>query len=420
MKWIMSSMVAITLFAILVQSCKKDDPTAFTLTSLTAGGVDLNGATSASGVPTDGDIIATFSTAVDGSTANSSNITLIRQYDSSPITVTVTTSGSTVTISPDAPLGNGSLYELSMAGLKSSDGQSLTTVTRTFTTDGIFAPAGAIAFWNFEDNADDLVSGAYNSVGVTDVAYVTGRNTNAGKAASFNGTTSLIQIPNAATLENTSNFSLSFWILGDTLGHTNASGGLKGNFVMGAGFFRGFEIEMGGKFDWCKLGASYSYTGGVTPTAANDFFFNGDGMSKDNGGWQGIVYEKDLTSSGGVTGLVQGKWAHIVITYEGATRLRSMYINGELMETDNFNLWPAGDPFVTATGLMFEPGATDLGPNFVFGFASDPSTTFWADTDFGDYAKPEANHFKGMLDDVLIYHQVISQEEITLMYNSGK
>ncbi|MEP7128625.1 MAG: Ig-like domain-containing protein, partial [Chitinophagales bacterium] len=127
MKWIMSSVVAIALFAIIFQSCKKDEPTAFTLSSLTAGGVDLNGASSATGVPNDGDIIATFSTDVDGSTANSTNITLVRQYDGSPITVTVTTSGSTVTIAPDAELGNGSLYELSMAGLKSSDGQSLTT-----------------------------------------------------------------------------------------------------------------------------------------------------------------------------------------------------------------------------------------------------------------------------------------------------
>jgi hypothetical protein len=418
---ILSALLAIGIFATVMVGCKKDDEvTSITLSTLTAGGVDLNGATSATGVPVDANIVATFSTDVDAGTANTSTITLVREYDNSNVPITVSTSGKTVTIDPVDPLGDGTLYELTVGAIKSSGGLAFSSTTRTFTTAGFFAPSGAIAAWNFDDNADDIITGAYSATSVTAITYATGRNATAGKAASFDGSTSLIQVPNAATLENSSNFSLSFWIYGDTLGHTNASGGLKGNFVMGAGFFRGMEIEMGAKFDYAKLGASYAVTGAATPTLTNDFFFNGDGMSKDNGGWQGIVYEKDLTSSGGITGLIQGKWAHVVVTYEAATGLRNMYMNGELMETDDFTLWPAGDPFTSATGLMFEPGATDLGPNFVFGFASDPSTTFWADTDFGNYANPDANHFKGMLDDVRIYHQVLTQDEISLMYNSGK
>ena len=422
LKWIASSLVMIALVATIISGCKKDEKT-FDLSTLTAGGVDLNGASSATGIPVDANIIATFSDDVDASTANSSNITLTKDFDNSNVALTITVSGKTITIDPQSDLGTGSLYKLNIsAGVKSGEGVASSAISRTFTTSGTFAPSDYIAYWSFDEGSGNPqdATGNFNASSVTNITYVDAHNSLLGKAIQFDGSTSLVQVPNGAGLENSSAFSLSFWIYGDSVGHTNASGGLKGNFVMGAGFFRGFEIEMGAKFDYAKLGASYSVTGAATPTLTNDFFFNGDGMNKDNGGWQGIVTEADLTSSGGPAGLLAEKWAHFVVTFDAATELRSMYINGQLMETDDYHLWPDGDPFQTCTGLMFEPGATDLGPNFVFGFASDPSSTFWADTDFGNYANPDANHFKGMLDDVRIYHRALTQDEITAMYNSSK
>jgi hypothetical protein len=306
-KLILSALVAVTLIATVFVSCKKDEePTDFNLTALTAGGIDLNGASSATGVPADADITATFSNDVDAATANSSNVTLTREFDGSAVAITVSSSGKTITINPDADLFGGSLYTLTLgSGLKSSNGISFSATTRTFTTGGTFVPEGAIAHWGFEENGNDDV-GTFNSTNIINVTYVDSRNTTAGKAASFDGSTSLIEIPGAPTLENSSAFTLSFWVYGDTLGHTTASGGLKGNFVMGAGFFRGFEIEMGAKFDWIKLGASYAVVGQATPTTPNDFFFNGDGADKDHGGWQGIAYEANLTSSGGCTGVFPG------------------------------------------------------------------------------------------------------------------
>ncbi len=103
--------------------------------------------------------------------------------------------------------------------------------------------------------------------------------------------------------------TLSFWVYGDTLGHNNVNGGLKGNFVMGAGFFKGMEIECASDWSFIKLGASYV---AGADTVAPDFFVNADGADASHGGWQGIAFEKDLTSSGGIRGLMAEKWANVV------------------------------------------------------------------------------------------------------------
>ncbi len=415
-KWILSLLLAMGFFATVFTSCKKDSPSALTLSSLTANGIDLNGASSATGIAHDASIIATFSTDVDASTANSTNITLTRASDGTSIPTTVTAAGNVVTITPTVTLDDGTLYNLDItASLKSTDGTAFTELQRTFTTEGFFAPGDYIAAYNFEGDATDQ-TGTYNAVSSTAISYVAGRNAGAGQAAQFDGSTSIIQIPNAASIEDASALTLSFWIYGDTVGHTNVNGGLKGNFVMGAGFFHGLEIECGADWGFVKMGASYiSGADTVTP----DFFINGDGMDASHGGWQGIAFEQDLTGSGGIKAIMAEKWAHVVITYDGGTKLRNCYLNGALIETDDFHLWPDLDPVQSATDLVFNANA-GVGSQFVFGFASDPASTFWADTDFGNYYNADANHFKGMLDDVKIYHRALTTDEITAIYNSSK
>jgi len=70
-----------------------------------------------------------------------------------------------------------------------------------------------VAYWSFDGNANDQ-TGNYNAptAGIIGITYVTGRNAASGQAASFNGTTSLIEIPNGDVLENSADFSLSFWM----------------------------------------------------------------------------------------------------------------------------------------------------------------------------------------------------------------
>jgi len=422
-KLIYSAIVAVALVALVFTSCKKKEDTSFTLVTLVSGNSDLNGATTPTDVDPAGNIVATFSTDVDASTANNTNITITRDYDGADVPLSATASGSSVTITPSSTLDEGALYHLNLgAGLKGTNGTAFVAVERNFQTTGTFVPSGEIAHWSFEGNGNDE-TGTFNSTSSTGITYVASRNANAGQAASFDGSTSIIQIPNPAGLENSSAITLSFWVYGDTLNHTNSTGGLKGNFVMGAGFFKGMEIEMDAKFNWIKLGGSYAYPSADTTAYTNpDFFFNGDGMDKDHGGWQGIAYEADLTASGGPAQFFLEKWGHVVITFDAATGLHDVYLNGTLMETDDYHLWPAGDPVMSVTGMEFPPASyeTDLGTNFVFGFASDPSTVFWSDTDFGNYANPDANHFKGMLDDVRIWHRALTAQEVSLIYNSEK
>lgn len=418
MKWIMSSMVALALVAMLAQSCKKDEPVALTLSALSADGIDLNGASSATGVAADANIMATFTTDVDAATANSTNITLTRDYDGAMVSITITTSGSTVTIDPDDDLASGALYALSINGLKSTAGEVLTAnISRTFTTAGTFAPAGAVAYWNFENSSVNDVTGAYSATENTDVSFAASKSAVLGMAAYFNGKTSYIEYPGGPSLMNTASFALSFWVKAESAGHVDASGNPKGNFVMGTGFFKGFQFEIPGDYGWCKLAAQYD-CGSVTE--GEDLFFPGDGATKDNGGWQGWIFCKDLIGSGGVPALLKDTWANVVVMYDAPSKVGSMYINGELMKAQDFNLWPAGANKLNCVGLKFDPTATDVGQGFVFGFAEDKSSALFATEPWGNVNSPDSNHFQGWLDDIRIYHRVLTQDEISLMYNSSK
>jgi hypothetical protein len=408
---LMSLVLVSAMFALVLSGCKKE-PTTFTLSALVAGAIDLNGATTSNIVPVKPVIVATFNTDVDVATAIPANVTLIQDYDNAAIAVTVTASGSTITITPTADLGSGTLYKLTLlAGLKSANALALTSVTRNFTTIGTFVPTGAIAHWSFEGNANDVV-GTYNphANGVINVSYGASRNTTAGSAATFDGTSSIIEISNGDLLIKTANFTLSFWVKATTQE--------KGHFVMGLAAFYGFQFEIAGDFSNCKLAGRYDVGG--TKTTSEDLWFPGDGKTKDNGGWQGWTFNKDLTGSGGVAALLKDKWAHVVCTYNSATKIGTMYINGEKMKAQDFNLWPDGDDKRSVTGMTYAGVAPETVNELAFGFIQSREGTLWDSEAWGGYDFPGANHFKGQLDDVRIFHKAITETEIRLMYNSEK
>ncbi|UXE66129.1 MAG: Ig-like domain-containing protein [Chryseotalea sp. WA131a] len=422
-KFIPFVLLVMGVLATVVISCTKDDPPAeLSLVSLTSGSVDLNGITSPNNVPVGETITATFSTEVDPASANA-NISLLRDYDNQTIASAITVNGKTITIKPNADLITGALHKLSFAaGLKSTKGKTLSPADRTFTTDGFFAPAGQIAYWNFENNANDIV-GTYDPAAsdVVAITYVDGRKPSAGKAANFDGDASIIEVPNGDILITRPDFSMSFWVKTNSAGHNDGATPTPnptGHFVIGLGAFFGLQFEIPADYKWCKFAVQYAMGDGTTDTKG-DLFFNGDGKTKDNGGWQGTEVRKDLTTNGGVDGLIKDKWAHIVFTYESSTRRRSMYINGELAQRENFNLWPAGDKATTATGIKFNPNP-DVGKKMAFGFIKDRSSALWATEPWGGYTFPGANHFKGQLDDIRAFSKALTQAEITLMYNSEK
>ncbi|MEI6059478.1 MAG: LamG-like jellyroll fold domain-containing protein [Bacteroidota bacterium] len=396
-----------------INSCKKDTAAAaFTLKSLDAGSVDLNGAIAATTVPLKPTIVAIFYTNVDATTATNANITLTRDYDNVDIPLTITASLSSVNIVPTEALASGALYKLNIgAGLKSADGQVLTPILRTFTTLGTFAPSGAVAYWNFDDNVKDQV-GTFNPSASLFITYAAGRNTAAGKAASFNGTTSIIEIPNGDVLMNTHDFTLSFWF--------KAANSGKGHFIIGLAAFYGFQFELSSDFKTFKMPVQFDYGDGTSGTGG-DLAYNGDGKTKDNGGWKGTTFNKENTA---LADVLQDKWAHITYVYNSVTKERMMFLNGELVIKQDHNLWTddAGVPTKEAgiVGLKYAGVAPETVNELAFGFIQSRAGTLWDTETWGGYDFPGANHFQGLLDDVRIYHKALTANEIDLMYKSEK
>jgi hypothetical protein len=374
-----------------------------------AGDVDLNGGTTPNNVPSVTTIVATFSSDVDQATANSQTITLTRDYDDAVIDLTITVAGKTITIDP-GDMGNGALYELKfLAGIKGTNGLDLAAFTRTFTTVGNFVPSGVFAYWNFDDNTDDQI-GTFDPAAsdVVDVTYSDSRNAAALKAATFNGTSTLIEVPNGDQLMSTHDFTLSFWV------KTNSADKTSGHFVMGLAGWFGFQFEIFGDYNGCKLAAQYDLGDGSS--ASEDLWFPADG----NLGWQGWTYCRDLTAAGGLPFLIQDKWAHVVCVYNSANREGHMYINGDIMKSQDFDLWPDGDAKRGVVGMKYGGVAPEVVNELAFGFIQSRAGTLWDTEPWGGYDIPTSNHFGGLLDDVRIYHRVLTEDEIFQMYNSAK
>ena len=398
------------VLSIALVGCKKDNgPTSLSLVSLKVGDIDMNGAVSPSNIPSNPTITATFNTNVDQATATNANITLLRDYDKANIPLNISVSGAVVTITPtQGAIGNGALFKLSITtGVKSTGSLMLSEqLDRTFSTVGTFVPTGQTAHWSFENNAIDSVGG-HNANASIDVTYVPSRNAAAGMAASFNGTTSIIEIPNGDQLESPE-FTLAFWVKADSTDHP------QGDFVLGLGAYYGFQFEFDGSS--CKLAASYGYQNGGDTTFSEDLWFAGDG----NLGWQGWTYCKDLSNSGGVGALFYQTWAYVVCTYNVSSKLGTMYINGTKMKEQDFNLWPEGSHDVICSGLKYGGMMPDVNNDLAFGFIQSRAGSLWSDQTWGGYTYPGANHFKGLLDDVRIFNRALTATEVSLMYNSEK
>jgi hypothetical protein len=408
-------LLALVVF-IGVISCKKSSNTTVTfgLSSIKAGTIDLNGATPPANIPPNATITAIFSIAVNPSTVTTSNIKLLRGYDTVYAAINVTVSGGTITIVPVNDLGNGTSYQLSFTGLIATDGQGLAPFTRAFATIGTFVPSGVIAYYNFEGNANDQV-GTWNPspTGIVDLTYGTSYSTAAGQCASFNGTTTIIEIPNGDQLDNTTDFTVSFWVKAISAGHVDSSGNPKGQFVFGLGAFLGFEFEITGDYTSCKLAASYRLAN--DSTESQDLWFAGDG----NLGWQGWTYCRDLTSTGGVPALLKDNWALVHCIYNSVTKIGTMYINGQIMKSQDFNLWPNGDPMTGVKGLKYGGVTPDVYPILALGFIYSRNSHHWPD-EWATYSSRYANHFGGLLDDLRFFHRALTANEVALMYASEK
>ncbi len=410
--------VGILAMSTLITACKKDSgPKDLNIRSITAGAIDLNGAVSPTNVPTDASITIEFNVGINPTTANSNTVRLTQDYDDANVPLTITVDGNSLTIAPTNPMGSGILHTLELtSGLMSNDNQPLATVSRTFTTAGTFLPSGLVAYWTFENSANDVV-GSFDpaGTGVVDITYTPSRNTAAGNAATFNGTTSIIEIPNGSGLINTNDFTISFWMKTNSTGHTDANGNPKGHFVMGLGAFYGLQFEVFGGYDGAKFAIQYAMS--ENRTGAEDMWFPALATDNTNGGWQGWSYARSLTVEQ-MQAKLKDNWVQVTYTFNATTKVGTLYYDGERMKSFDFNLWPDGDAKRTVSGLKYAGTAPDVLDELAFGFVHSRGGTMWDNEPWGGYGFTTANHFRGQLDDIKIYHKVLTATEIQLMYDS--
>jgi hypothetical protein len=415
-KLIFTMVLAAGLASTYLEGCKKDEPlSALTLVSLkTDAGVALDGVTSAAAIPLGSSVVATFSKPIDPASATSTSIVIMA--NGSAVATTVTTVDAVVTIKPNAILATGSNHTVSLkATLKATDGVAATAGDFTFKTFGpstVVAPqeASLLSFFSFNGNLNDT-KGTHTpaSADVKDITFVTDRFGFAGFAGSFNGTTSIAEIPNGDGYMIGPDFSISFWI--------KADGTKEGHFVLGLGAWKGFQFEIAGG-PWTALDKGVKiatqYDLGNNLTDAEDTWWNGN-----PNGWQGSTFAKDVTASGGIASSFKDKWVHVVCTYNKATRVGTMYINGDKTRSWDFNLWPNGELKKTALGVKFAGNLTGGGNKLALGFIQASGNRIITDT-WADPSDPANNHFKGLMDDVRIWKATLTATEITALYNAEK
>ncbi|MDF1546822.1 MAG: Ig-like domain-containing protein [Bacteroidales bacterium] len=399
------------MFAVIFTSCKKDDdPIQLTLVSATAGDVSINEAAPPTNVPVNAVIVATFSTNVDQLTATAANITLTRGFDDADVQIGIAVAGKVVTITPDEQLYGGASYTISFgAGLLSTDGLPLTTLSRAFTTIGTFVPSGQLAYFSFEDNANDMV-GNHDPLpsGIIGITYVTSRKTEAGKAANFTGATdkSIIEIPNAADLINPST-TYSIWFKVATADF--AGGGSR--ILFGLAVERGFFMEIAENFAWFKLATSHL----VDPDPMNHIFGtawtdpNGDGNMDPP-----VLYDY----SGSISTLIADKWSHLVMTYDATTSIKTIFIDGSKVMQIDLNA-ETTEWYLTDFSIADHDGVgaiTGIDPVLTLGYFCSRANTA---TGWADYSTA-TNTFKGQIDDFRVFNKSLTEIEVGLLYNSEK
>jgi hypothetical protein len=97
-----------------------------------------------------------------------------------------------------------------------------------------------------------------------------------------------------------------------------------------------------------------------------------------------------------------------------------MYINGELMKSQDFDLWPDGDAKRNVKGVAYRGVAPEVENILAFGFIKSIDSQLWATEPWGGYAFPGANHFKGDLDDVRFFNAPFSAADAKALYDAEK
>ncbi len=439
MKMIRTSFWSVLLVAasmLIFISCGSDDdggssgPDGVTLTSLMASGtslstgadttVDLNGATSATDVPPNSEITAEFSKELNASSVTTSSVTISAGGEA--VDIVVTTSGSTVTITASSELPRGTDLTITFAGsITAADGGALAETTRSFRTDGraVVTPplAGNLhAYWKFDGDASDAM-GTYDDGTEVAIEYQADRFGAQSSCAYFDGDASIIEIADAdVMMDDATDFTVSFWVKTNSDGHVNENGDPTGHFVFGLGAFYGIQYEIFSSYHGSKFAISYEND---TTNFSEDMWFPANATDNTNGGWQGWDFAKSIDETT-MEGILKDTWVHVVYAYNATERKGSMYFNGELMKSFDFDLWPDGDPKRGTIGVDFRGAEPDVVNELAFGFVQSRAGTLWDSEPWGGYDITTSQHFKGWLDDFRIFHGAYSDTDVETLYNAEK
>jgi hypothetical protein len=404
MKKLMTMLAVFVMAGLVMNACKDDeDPTPLTLTTLKAGDKDLNAATAASDVAVDADITIEFSTDVDAATATDNAILLTRTFDGSAVAKTITVTGSTVTVAPTANFFEGDQYKIQFTGdLKSTQGQALTGLDRTFGTVGIglgTAPKSSnqILYVQFSNDVVDLTGNATKAS--AQVAFTADRFGNANSAANFRGQTApgngdIVEL--SGTKFIAPSMTLSVWFYIDQANYVAPGNkpmlGLAGN--------NGYFIEIGDgptNPNWLKITTNHKVDpdpkAHVVATQWGDF-----------GETDGGVQVNTLTKTG---------WHHLIMTFDAATYTKTDYLDGAKIKTYNTldvtnNEWNLKD-------VMLNTGA-GIDPKLALGYFASKINT---NPDWAKYPT-SGSTFKGHMDDLRLFNVALSASEVTALYNAEK
>lgn len=409
--------------ASLFASCGSD-PDPLTVSSITAVGTsfadgstitsDLNGSSSAEGVALNATITATLDRMPTAASASDTNVKI--STASGDVDAAVSLSGSTITIDPTNDFERGILYTLSLNNLVSEDEGALGSLSRTFTTEGraaVVVPNADAqeAYWTFDGHTAES-NNTYSTANEIEVTYTEDRFGQGTSCLSFDGDETLVEIDNGSALMATSDLTLSFWIKSDG-SDVNENDETRGQFVMGLGAWNGFQFEIFGNYGGCKLAASWEIAEGLG--AAQDIWWSTEG----NLGWMGWTYDHDVSMAGGLAAVIKDQWAHVLISYDSGTKISTMYINGILRKSQDYNLYGEEHGLFGAVGMKYN-GNDAPGDRLALGFIQGTENRIVTDDWANPVGFPDNNHFKGQMDDLRIFHASFSQADAETLYNAEK
>src|SRR5690606_35753297 len=128
------------------------------------------------------------------------------------------------------------------------------------------------------------------------------------------------------------NMTLSTWF---KINPTDFAGGSKPMF--GVAVERGYFLEVAGDLAWLKFATSHQ----VSPDPANHYFGtawtdpNGDGQTSD---------AVPVDYLGSISDLIGApEWAHILMSYDAANSIKSIYVNGVLVMQVDLDVDPLSE-----------------------------------------------------------------------------